>query len=262
MKPTWKSASRSSAISAANVPGEDQPGRGDHAAGPLQARRSRRRACSGPRRCSSRIRVIRKMLSSTPSATRKMKQKIARFGSESGWPNTWVKISDDSAERERERQDHGADQVQRRDDAAQQRDQHEQDQDQHQRDDQLRVAMQRLQVVVVLGREAADQHRLPLAGRRARPRGCAGSCPCSRARTGRRRAGPRSRSACRPRTASRCWRRRCPWSCAAASRTWIATGADVTRSSGATRPGGKRSRTSSWPWTDSGGSRYCCERSR
>ena len=120
-------------------PGEDQPGRRDHPAGLLQPgdhRVARRRARAA---CSSRIRVIRKMLSSTPERDQEdeREDRQVRVG---------VRLAEDVGEdqrrrpeRERERQHDGPDHVQRRDHAAQQRDQHEQDQHQHERHDQLRV---------------------------------------------------------------------------------------------------------------------------
>ena len=54
-----------------------------------------------------------------------------------------------------------------------------------------------------------------------------------------------------------------PGAFASASLTAIADSASETTCTGPTRPGGsKRSRISAWPCADSGGSRYCSERSR
>ena len=89
-----------------------------------------------------------------------MNAKIVRFGSESGWPNTCVKISDDAPSANANDRitvpiTYSGATTQRSSAISTSRISSE-----HERHDQPRVGAQRLAVVVVLGRDPADQRQL------------------------------------------------------------------------------------------------------
>ena len=149
MKPTWNSASSSSAISAANVPARISPA--EVITPPVRLEARDHRVAGGE---------AARVLLADPAHQEDVVVDAQR-DEEDEREDRQVRVRVGLAEhvredqrrrpeRERERQDDGPDHVQRRDDAAQQRDQHEQDQHEHERHDQPRVGAQRLAVVVVL----------------------------------------------------------------------------------------------------------------
>ena len=149
VKPTWNSASIGIAISVANVPARISPAL--VITPPVRSRPAITASRVGSAACSSRIRPIRKMLSSTPSATRKMNAKSGSAGSA---------VAEHVRARRRARTRTTARRSRSRRAArprAQQRRDDQQDQHEHERHDQLRVGLQRLLVVVLLGGHAADQ---------------------------------------------------------------------------------------------------------